>query len=176
MPQTSPACRPASAAHGPIRASVLGVTAAALTTLPAGRALALDLDGDMGIITETVASRDRLKSYGSNKMYGAERVADRDRKYVLPDGVLAGNYLIFPSLGAAVVYDDNIFKAMPTSAATSRSAPSARSVAWTCTSASRLCASSSAADAVCSSCSRIRIAAAGYRGRRRPSSNSSATR
>jgi hypothetical protein len=89
---------------------VLGVTAAALTTLPAGRALALDLDGDMGIITETVASRDRLKSYDSIKMYGAERVADRDRKYVLPDGVLAGNYLIFPSLGAAVVYDDNIFK------------------------------------------------------------------
>ena len=110
MPQTSPACRPAAAAHGPLRTGVLGATAAALATLPVAKALALDLDGDMGLITETVASRDRLKSYDSIKLYGAERVADRDRQYVLPDGMLAGTYLIFPSLGAAVVYDDNIFK------------------------------------------------------------------
>jgi hypothetical protein len=110
VPQTSQACRPAAAAHGPLRTGVLGAAAAALATLPVAKALALDLDGDMGLITETVASRDRLKSYDSIKLYGAERVADRDRKYVLPDGILAGNYLIFPSLGAAVVYDDNIFK------------------------------------------------------------------
>ena len=110
MPQTSQACRPAAVAHGPLRTGVLGAAAAALATLPVAKALALDLDGDMGLITETVASRDRLKSYDSIKLYGAERVADRNRQYVLPDGILAGNYLIFPSLGAAVVYDDNIFK------------------------------------------------------------------
>ena len=104
MPHTSPAC------HGPIRAGVLGVTAAALATFPGARSLALDLDGDMGLITETIASRDRLKSYDSIKTYGAERVADRDRQYVLPDGLFAGTYMIFPSLGASVVYDDNIFK------------------------------------------------------------------
>lgn len=114
MPHTFHACRLAGAAHGPLRAGVLGMTAAALTTVPAPRVLALDLnvdlDGDPGLVTETIASRDRLKTYDSIKTYGAERVADRDRKYVLPDGILLRNYLVFPSVGAAAVYDDNIFK------------------------------------------------------------------
>ncbi len=77
--------------------------------LSLGRAHALDLDGLDGINTETVANRDRLRVWDNIKMYGAETVNDRDRSYAKPDGLRAGNYLIYPSAGAAVVFDDNIF-------------------------------------------------------------------
>ncbi|PPD29904.1 MAG: hypothetical protein CTY20_04855 [Hyphomicrobium sp.] len=87
-----------------------GATAAsaAIHLLPEP-ARALDLDSDGGLITETVASRDRLRTYDNSKKYGAERIADRDRKESQPDGIRAGNYMIFPTIGTAVVYDDNIF-------------------------------------------------------------------
>jgi hypothetical protein len=89
---------------------IVGATAATATLqLIADPAVALDLDSDGGLITETVASRDRLGTYDNVKKYGAERVSDRDRAYVQPEGIRAGNYLIFPSIGTAVVYDDNIF-------------------------------------------------------------------
>lgn len=73
------------------------------------RAFALDMDVNDGLITETVASRDRLKYYDNIKKYGAERVSDRDRAEFEPIGIRAGNYLVFPSLGTTVVYDNNIF-------------------------------------------------------------------
>lgn len=76
--------------------------------LASGPAVALDLDSDGGLITDTVASRDRLSTYDNSKKYGAEPVSSRDRAYAQPDGLRAGNYLIFPSVGAAVVFDDNL--------------------------------------------------------------------
>ncbi len=76
-----------------------------------GRAFALDLDVNDGLPTETVASRDRLKRYDNIKKYGAETIANRDRAEFEPIGLRAGNYLIHPSLGAVVVYDNNIFAA-----------------------------------------------------------------
>ncbi len=82
---------------------------AAYTGVPAA-AYALDLDDEGGLITETIARRERLKDYDSVKKYGAERVADRDRQHTKPDGLRAGNYLIFPFAGASVVFDDNIFR------------------------------------------------------------------
>ncbi|MFN3868718.1 MAG: outer membrane beta-barrel protein, partial [Hyphomicrobiaceae bacterium] len=44
------------------------------------------------------------------KKYGAERVSDRDREDFQPEGLRTGNYFIFPSLGASVVFDDNLFR------------------------------------------------------------------
>lgn len=88
----------------------LAVSALALSVvLDDPRALALDLDGVDGLTTETVASRDRLRVWDNVKQYGAETVNERDRAHVKPDGIRAGNYLIFPEAGAAVVFDDNIF-------------------------------------------------------------------
>ena len=93
-----------------MRSLVVGATAAtAALNLAPTPARALDLDSDGGLITDTVASRDRLGTYDSSKKYGAERVSDRDRGYAQPEGLRAGNYLIFPTIGTAVVYDDNIF-------------------------------------------------------------------
>lgn len=82
----------------------------ATATMPllAPPAMALDLDADGGLITETVASRDRLRTYDNIKQYGAETVSSRDRAFVQPDGLRAGNYQIFPSIGTAVVFDDNL--------------------------------------------------------------------
>jgi hypothetical protein len=87
---------------------VAGVAAMSLAVHPAAHAL--DLDGTDGLLTATVASRERLRDYDNIKKYGAERVGDRDRKYVMPDGLRAGNYYVFPALGANVVFDDNIFR------------------------------------------------------------------
>lgn len=90
---------------------VVGVaTAFAFYIFQSQAALAIDIDGTDGLITETIASRERLKDYDNIKMYGAERVADRDRAYAKPDGIRAGNYLVFPSAGATLIYDDNIFR------------------------------------------------------------------
>lgn len=110
VPTPTRATSPPSYPSGCVRSLVAGATVATATIqLLAEPASALDLDSDGGLITETVASRDRLKHYDSIKTYGAERVSDRDRDFVQPDGIRAGNYLIFPSVGAAVVFDDNIF-------------------------------------------------------------------
>ncbi len=93
------------------RGVIVGIaTACAFYVLHASAALALDIDGTDGLITETIASRERLKDYDNIKTYGAERVSDRDRIYAKPDGLRAGNYTIFPSVGATVVFDDNIYR------------------------------------------------------------------
>ncbi|MCB1520852.1 MAG: outer membrane beta-barrel protein [Hyphomicrobiaceae bacterium] len=84
--------------------------AVALLVLAERPSAALDLDGVDELITETVASRDRLKTYDNIKQYGAERVMDRDRDYATPEGLRAGNYYIHPSIGALITYDDNIFR------------------------------------------------------------------
>lgn len=85
-------------------------TACAICDWLAPAAAALDLDGTDGLITETIASQERNKDYDDAKTYGAEPVRDRDRSYAMPDGLHAGNYTVFPSVGATVVYDDNIFR------------------------------------------------------------------
>lgn len=86
-----------------------GVCAAAALSMTAGPASALDLSPESGLITETVASRDRLKYYDDIKKYGAEAISERDRKYALPDGVRAGNFILLPWIEEAIVHDDNIY-------------------------------------------------------------------
>ncbi|MEQ1716392.1 MAG: outer membrane beta-barrel protein [Hyphomicrobium sp.] len=75
----------------------------------ATRAAALDLS-DVGLGREdTVAFRDGLRKWDNAKRFGAERVVDRDRTMYQPDGVRAGNYVVYPTLGATVLFDDNIY-------------------------------------------------------------------
>lgn len=90
------------------RAGAAALTAAALSPAPVQ---ALDDANPSGLITDTIASRERLRDYDNSKQYGAERVADRTREYVQPIGVRAGNFLLFPSAETRVIYDDNIFAA-----------------------------------------------------------------
>ncbi len=90
---------------------IVGIaTACAFYALHATTAFAFDIDGTDGLITETVASRERLRDYDNIKAYGAERVSERDRAYAKPEGLRAGNYTILPSVGTSVVFDDNIFR------------------------------------------------------------------
>ncbi len=103
-------CEKSASAPVPVRLrlAIASVAAMSLTAYPPAHAL--DLDGTDGLLTATVASRERLRDYDNIKKYGAERVGDRDRKYAMPDGIRAGNYFVFPALGANVVFDDNIFR------------------------------------------------------------------
>lgn len=73
------------------------------------RAAALDLDGNDGLIIDTVASRDRNIHWKRHDDYGAQSATTRRLDLTEPDGIRAGNYLIYPEVGAAVVYDDNIY-------------------------------------------------------------------
>lgn len=90
-------------------AVVCASAAATLLAMPES-AHALDLDNEGGLVTETIASRERLKDYDNIKKYGAERVSDRDRNFAQPDGIRLGNYIILPSLDETLIYDDNIFR------------------------------------------------------------------
>ncbi len=72
-------------------------------------ALSLDASNPPGLITETIARRERLKDYDNSKEYGAERVGDRSRTHVQPIGIRAGNFILFPALDTRAYYDDNIF-------------------------------------------------------------------
>ena len=88
----------------------LAISAFAVSfTLQAVRAGDMDLDSVDSLNTETIASRERQRDWDNSKMYGAEAITDRSRNFAAPDGIRAGNYLIFPEVGAAVTYDDNIF-------------------------------------------------------------------
>lgn len=99
--------RPTGRQRGLARVAALG--AAVLAS--ASRAFALDLDTSDGLITDTLAGRDRLRVWDNIKKYGAERVEERSRLDFQPEGGRVGNYRILPGLGASVVFDDNIFGA-----------------------------------------------------------------
>lgn len=85
------------------------VVAASASIALVSNAHALDLGQENGLITETIASRDRRAHYDASKSYGAEAVSDRSRAYASPKGLRAGNFLVLPSLGETVVFDDNIY-------------------------------------------------------------------
>jgi len=73
------------------------------------RAVALDL-GDEGLARgDTIAFQEGLRKWDNAKRYGAERVIDRDRTLFQPDGIRAGSYMVYPSLGTTVLFDDNIY-------------------------------------------------------------------
>lgn len=96
------------AAALPGRQVIGAATAAALTFAGSSDAFALDINAEPGLITETVATRDRLKYYDNIKIYGAEAVGERPRVYAMPDGVRLGNFLVFPWIEETGVYDSNI--------------------------------------------------------------------
>lgn len=89
-------------------ARTLACSAAALAVLHMGRASALDLSANGGLDTETIARRDRYATYDSASRYGAQAVVERPRSEFVSEGARAGSYWIVPTIGTAVVFDDNI--------------------------------------------------------------------
>jgi hypothetical protein len=75
----------------------------------AARAGELDIDDTDGLNTTTIAKRERDIDWLSEKRFGAETVAGHNRNFAKPEGLRAGNYIISPEAGAAIVFDDNIF-------------------------------------------------------------------
>lgn len=78
-------------------------------TRPISQANALDLDDNNSLITETIASRERLRDYDNARKFGAEAIRERDRRHVKPEGIRAGGFIVFPEIEAKTGYDDNIF-------------------------------------------------------------------
>ena len=115
MPSGAPAmARSRPGPHGEpaglARSALVGLSSAmALVALGLQRAFALDLNSDEGLITDTIASRDRKRIWDPARRQDAFTVSERDRRPFVPDGVQAGSFQLFPTLGALVVFDDNIF-------------------------------------------------------------------
>lgn len=78
-------------------------------SLSVPRASALELDSTDGLNTQTIAGRERQREWERSNHYGTQTVTGRGRDFAKPDGIRAGNYIIFPEAGAAVVFDDNIY-------------------------------------------------------------------
>jgi hypothetical protein len=90
----------------------LGVVAtAALVAVVPMEAWALDINAEPGLITDTVATRDRIKNYDTSKAFGAQAVGEQPRVYALPDGVRVGSFMMFPWVEETGIYDTNIFGA-----------------------------------------------------------------
>lgn len=91
--------------------SALAVAVAVAVSAGAEPALAqsLNVDGSDGLITDTIANRERMRTWDAAKIYGAGTVREHDRAFNEPDGIRSGNYMIYPTIGAQVTYDDNIF-------------------------------------------------------------------
>jgi hypothetical protein len=73
------------------------------------RAGELDLDDKDGLNTTTIAKRQNDIEWLNAKEFGAETVAGRNRQFVKPEGIRAGNYIVSPEAGAVVIFDDNIY-------------------------------------------------------------------
>ena len=92
-----------------LRRRLRAAAAVPFIALFSAAAAAQDLGDDGLTRDQTIAYGAGLKNWDSIKKYGAERVIDRDRTPFMPDGVRAGNYTMFPSIGTTAVFDDNIF-------------------------------------------------------------------
>lgn len=90
-------------------APALFCLAAAVLTGYAPTALALDLDGNADLITETIAGQDRRRSWDQAKQNGARPVGEADRSFAVPEGVRVGNFFFYPTLSETAIHDSNLF-------------------------------------------------------------------
>jgi hypothetical protein len=82
----------------------IAVSALALgLTIGAARTRALDIDNMDGLITDTIASRDRMPLWNSVRGSGGDSSVTR------PDGIRMGSFVVSPEAGAIVTFDDNVF-------------------------------------------------------------------
>lgn len=86
-----------------------GATALAAVLILPRPAIALNDTNPTGLITETIASRERKADYDNSKSYGAQRVKDRIGQNYAPMGLRIGNFIVNPSAETRVIYDDNIY-------------------------------------------------------------------
>jgi hypothetical protein len=84
-------------------------TAAAFSAFPCSDALAIDLDYNADLITDTVASQELRREWMEARNRGARSVDDADRGFAEPEGVRVGNFFIHPSINETIAYDSNIF-------------------------------------------------------------------
>lgn len=100
---------PTARLRPPAPALACVATAAAISAFPAEPVLALDLDNNADLITETLASRERWRDWDPARRYGARPVSEADRGFATPEGVRVGNFFFFPSVSETAIYDSNIF-------------------------------------------------------------------
>lgn len=115
MTPAEPEDAPAPVAEVPRRRTPLGSIAAGWLYVCAGAggaggAFAQSLGSDGGNRDGTIARQDMLRTWDNAKRYGAEAVADRSRLDFVPSGIDLGvNYVLQPSAGARVTFDDNVY-------------------------------------------------------------------
>jgi hypothetical protein len=103
--------KPTTADHRSPRrdAQAFACVAAAFTAVPLGSAMAIDVNTNADLITETVASRDMQRQWMDSRKLGARSVDEIDRGFAAPDGVRVGNFMLYPSVTETIAYDSNIY-------------------------------------------------------------------
>lgn len=84
-------------------------TAAAFSAVPCSQAVAIDIDYNANLITDTIAAQELRREWLESRNRGARSVDDADRGFAEPDGVRVGNFFIYPSIDQTIAYDSNIF-------------------------------------------------------------------
>lgn len=83
--------------------------AAALSAVPFSSALAIDVDNNADLITDTVASQEMRQEWQRAQQLAARSVDQADRGFAAPEGFRMGNFIIYPSVTETAVYDSNIY-------------------------------------------------------------------
>ncbi|MGL4395510.1 MAG: outer membrane beta-barrel protein [Hyphomicrobium sp.] len=89
--------------------TVSAIALSLMISAPRARAIDVNLKGVEGLNLETVANKERQKNWDNSEQFGAGTVESINRRELSPDGLRYRNYVVVPTVGAAVVYDDNIF-------------------------------------------------------------------
>lgn len=114
----TPAERQAKVAEGVpervmTRAIVALIIALGFTLSPTHHAVAVDVSNRTvdALITETVARREQRQEWDPFEEDATQpiRVDGEPSAGSVPDGIRMGTYMFYPSAGAALVYDDNIY-------------------------------------------------------------------
>ncbi|MGA7115682.1 MAG: outer membrane beta-barrel protein [Hyphomicrobium sp.] len=91
------------------QAFACAAAAAAFSAAPFSGALAIDVDYNADLITDTIASQEIRKDWMEARKYGAQTVAEADRGFAAPEGIRMGNFFIYPSITETIAYDSNIY-------------------------------------------------------------------
>lgn len=91
------------------QAFACAATAAAFSAIPFGGALAIDVDSNADLITDTVASQEMRRDWMEARNRGARSVDEADRGFAAPDGIRMGSFIIYPSVTETIAYDSNIY-------------------------------------------------------------------
>jgi hypothetical protein len=89
-------------------AALVACAGASLAAMPAAAQTTLEYDPASADLIRTTPALSELTDQA--QLYGARPIGEHQRSYWLPTGLRIGNWIVHPTLGAGVMFDDNIHR------------------------------------------------------------------